>query len=231
MGNTSSSHAAASGSPPRRTTSPSTPHSPTRGATPTPTQPIARPTSLTIVTGDGTGTGHATPTHGGIASTFHSGLTPPTLPPSPPPPSTPSLLPFGGHLSPQNPHALSHPQSHDYSKSVVTSLILEGRLAPFYRGLDDWEESYTEEDVSRLLDEVREQDFAEGINNSVTELMRADREVPTGMNSVAKKMGIHKHVRDRLQEERAERDQREKRAYFGATECPICFLVRFESLK
>jgi hypothetical protein len=108
---------------------------------------------------------------------------------------------------------------------VVSSLILEGRLAPFYRGLEDWEEDFNEDDVGRILDELREKDFEEGVANSVTELMKADREKAKGMSSVANKMGIHKHVKDRLQDERAERDMREKRAYLGALECPICFLV------
>lgn len=160
---------------------------------------------------------------------IHSGLTPPAKSPSPEPPSTPPLLPFGGHLSPQNPHALSHPQAHDYSKTTVTSLILEGRLAPFYRGLEDWEEDYTEEDAGRILDQLREKDCADGVQNSVTELMKADRESHAqNLGSVKKMISIHKHqqARDRLQEEREQRDRREKRAYVGAMECPICFLVR-----
>lgn len=173
-------------------------------AAPTPAQPI--PTSQPSST-----------------PTFHSGLTPPPRSPSPPCPSTPALLPYGGHLSPQNPHALSLAQAHDYSKTVVTNLILEARLAPFYRGLEDYEESFTEEDIGRILTDLREKDYEENVANSVVEAMKAERERTVG--SVKKKIGIHKSRENRLEEEKLERDKRERRAYLGAIECPICFLV------
>lgn len=136
------------------------------------------------------------------------------------------LLPHAGHFSPQNPHALSHPQAHDYSKSVVTKLILDGKLAPFYRGLEDYEEDWAEEDVARILEEVREKDYEEGVANSVTERIKEEREGTTGVTgTVAKKMGIHRARDAKEKEDREERDRRERKAYLGATECPICFLV------
>jgi len=46
-----------------------------------------------------------------------------------------------------------------------------------------------------------------------------------GAGSVAKKM-IHRKSDARKDEESEERDKRERRAYIGAIECPICFLVR-----
>ena len=166
------------------------------------------------------------------AAGFHSGITPPARTPSPPCPSTPLLLPHAGHFSPQNPHALSLPQAHDYSKTVVTKLIAEGRLAPFYRGFEDWEEEWTEEDVGRILCEVREKDYEEGVENSVTARMKEEREGGAGaVGSVVKKIGIHKGRETKLAEDRDERDRREKKAYLGATECPICFLVSFLNLE
>ncbi|KIR53237.1 zf-C3HC4 type zinc finger protein [Cryptococcus gattii Ru294] len=155
---------------------------------------------------------------------FHSGLTPPTSPPSPPPPSTPPLLPYGGHLSPQNPHCLSHPQAHDYSKSAVTRLILDGKLAPFYRGLEDFEEDWTEEDIGRILTEMREKDYAEGVANSYTERLKEEREGGSSLGNMTKKMGIHKNKELRKEGEKEERERRERRAYLSAVECPICFL-------
>lgn len=169
--------------------------------------------------------GAGTTVRSGTAPAFHSGITPPARTPSPPPPSTPPLLPYGGHLSPQNPHALSLPQAHDYSKTIVTGLIMEAKLAPFYRGLEDVEEDWTEDDIAKVLTEVREQDFKEGVANSVTERLKEDREVATGIGSVTKKM-IHRNKDTRREEESQERDKRERRAYIGAVECPICFLVR-----
>lgn len=121
-------------------------------------------------------------------------------------------MPYGGHLSPQNPHALGLPQAHDYSKTIVTTLILEQQLAPFYRGLDDFEEDWTEEDVAHALAETREKDFAEQIQNSCTERLREERE------TVARGRKLDHEA------ERAERQRREDKAYLGALECPICFL-------
>ncbi|BEI83530.1 hypothetical protein CcaverHIS002_0401340 [Cutaneotrichosporon cavernicola] len=136
----------------------------------------------------------------------------PTKPASPPPPTTPLLMPYGGHLSPQNPHALGLPQAHDYSKTIVTALILDQRLAPFYRGLDDYEEDWSEAQVAHELEETREKDFAEQVENSSTAQLREERET------------IARGRRLSHEAERAERQRREEKAYLGAIECPICFL-------
>lgn len=109
---------------------------------------------------------------------------------------------------------------------MVTRLIVDGKLAPFYRGFEDWEEDYGEQDIARVLAEVREKDYAEGVGNSVTEAMKLEREGGGGMGSMAKKIGMHRSRQNRLEEEKEERDRRERKAYIGATECPICFLVR-----
>ena len=102
---------------------------------------------------------------------------------------------------------------------------MEAKLAPFYRGLEDFEEDWTEEDIGRVLNEVREQDLKEGVANSVTERLKEEREAANGIGSVTKKM-IHRNKDARREEESQERDKRERRAYIGAVECPICFLVR-----
>lgn len=136
----------------------------------------------------------------------------PAAPSSPAPPQTPLLMPYGGHLSPQNPHALGLPQAHDYSKTIVTALILNQQLAPFYRGLDDFEEDWSELDTAHALAETREKDFAEQVQNSATSRLRDEREV------VARGRRLDHEA------ERAERQRREDKAYLGALECPICFL-------
>jgi len=102
---------------------------------------------------------------------------------------------------------------------------MEARLAPFYRGLEDYDEDFTEESIGKILDELKEKDYEEGVANSVVEAMKAERE-PTGtVGTVTKKIKIHRARDTRLEEEKAERDKRERRAYLGAVECPICFLV------
>lgn len=142
-------------------------------------------------------------------------------------------MPYAGHLSPQNPHALALPQAKDYSKTVVTKLILDERLAPFYRGLEDIEDGWTEDRVGELLTEIREKDYEEDVPNSVTMRLKDERigAAHSGVGgSVAKKIGIHKSREAKLAEDKEERSRREKKAYINATECPICFLVRITDL-
>ncbi|TXT07115.1 hypothetical protein VHUM_03285 [Vanrija humicola] len=140
-----------------------------------------------------------------------AGPVPPPKSASPAVPQTPLLLPFAGHLSPQNPHALGLPQTHDYSKQAVTELILEAQLAPFYRGLDDFEEDWDEDEIKRALDQAREKDFEDEVNNSYTHRLKILRD---GGNPFPKETPADKD----------EHDRREIRAYLGAVECPICFL-------
>ena len=171
-----------------------------------------RSTSTSVIApGAAAGRGNSSSAAAGSSSTaptFHSGLTPPERTPSPECPPTPPLLPYGGHLSPQNPHALILPQAHDYSKTVVTQLILEARIAPFYRGLEDYEEDFTEEDIGRLLNELREKDFEEDVQNTVTAALKAERK--------------GQRIRTPMDDEKLDR---ERKAYMPAVECPICFLV------
>jgi hypothetical protein len=91
--------------------------------------------------------------------------------------------------------------------------------------LEDWEEEYGEEDVARILEEVREGDLRDGVGNSVVEGMKADREGTGAVGSVARKIGKGRKMEARREEEKEERERRERRAYLGAVECPICFLV------
>lgn len=104
---------------------------------------------------------------------------------------------------------------------------MEAKLAPFYRGLEDFEEDWSLDDISKRVDALRETDLEEGVSNSVTERMKEERAPGAGVGSVAKKIGIHKAKTGKDKEEREAVLEREKRAYQNATECPICFLVCF----
>ncbi|OCF55322.1 hypothetical protein L486_07437 [Kwoniella mangroviensis CBS 10435] len=221
MGNASSSQSQSSTSGPAPSAT-ATSSAPT-GQADSPNGPIIAPQPISRSrAGTGTGTGTSSST------AFHSGLTPPVSPPSPPPPSTPVLLPYAGHLSPQNPHCLSHPQAHDYSKSTVTRLILDGKLAPFYRGLEDFQEDWSEDQILKNLNKTREKDYEEGVENSFTKNLKDERDPPNSstVGSVAKKIGagLNKQKVQRKEEEKEERIRREKKAYRLAVECPICFL-------
>lgn len=102
---------------------------------------------------------------------------------------------------------------------------MEAKLAPFYRGLEDFEEDWTEDEIAKMLSDIRDQDLEEGVSNSVTERLKEERDAASGIGSVTKKM-IHRTKDARREEESQEREKRERRAYIGAVECPICFLVR-----
>lgn len=91
--------------------------------------------------------------------------------------------------------------------------------------MEDFEEDWTEEDIGRILTEMREKDYAEGVANSYTERLKEEREGGSSLGNMTKKMGIHKSKELRKEGEKEERERRERRAYLSAVECPICFLV------
>lgn len=107
-------------------------------------------------------------------------------------PQTPPGLIDGGHLHPQGTYAQRNP---DYNHGIVKGLIIEKKLAPFYRGLEDYEEEWEDEDVIRSLRSLR---------------------AGQGQPALADLPPLTKV---------AEKERREARAYKGAAECPICFLV------
>lgn len=109
----------------------------------------------------------------------------------------------------------------------MTKLILEAQLAPFYRGLEDFEEDWDEDKIGEVLEEVYEKDYMDGVANSHVARIKEEREGggAHGVGSVVKKIGMHRKQEQKLVEEKDERNRRERAAYVGATECPICFLV------
>jgi hypothetical protein len=107
-------------------------------------------------------------------------------------PQTPPGLIDGGHLHPQGTYAQRNP---DYNHGIVKGLIIEKKLAPFYRGLEDYEEDWEDEDVIKSLRSLR---------------------AGQGQPALADLPPLTKV---------ADKERREARAYKGAAECPICFLV------
>ncbi|KIM31024.1 hypothetical protein M408DRAFT_327926 [Serendipita vermifera MAFF 305830] len=96
----------------------------------------------------------------------------------------------------------------DWNQHVVGHLILERRLAPFYRPLEDYDESWDEETI---LANRKGPPF--------------DGETTAGANTAAQD---HQHRHGRAQQQRSAREvQRipsEAQIYRGASECPICFM-------
>ncbi len=111
-----------------------------------------------------------------------------------------------------------------YNVLIVKSLILEKKLAPFYRGLDDYEETWDDEEVVQALRKSRE------INK--TGVVDPNELKESNSGSMSGRFGGFASARHQATIQAAmatipqnERELREARAYRGANECPICFLV------
>jgi hypothetical protein len=150
-------------------------------------------------------------------------------------PPTPAGLVDGGHLTPQGLYAL-RPAAQDYSHQIVKGLILDKKLAPFYRGLEDYEDDWTDEQVMTGLKEVRaaqaEQEAAQQQEQEALAPLAGSSGTAGGSGGLAagtlkkglKIVGGGKDKREE-KEKLADRERKEARAYKGSVECPICFLV------
>jgi len=105
-----------------------------------------------------------------------------------------SLIPQGVYTGPR-----------DWNQAIVSQLIVARRLAPFYRPLEDYEESW---DDDQILAARKELPDPEG-GDVVTRI-----EATATANSKSKRPSSLK-----------EPSKPEAQVYRGAVECPICFLV------
>ncbi|KAJ3001978.1 hypothetical protein NUW54_g6099 [Trametes sanguinea] len=108
-----------------------------------------------------------------------------------------------GYLTPQG----IYTGPRDWNQAVVTQLIIDRKLAPFYRPLEDYDESWDDEQILSARKEPQDADSgessrAESISSSST--IRGHQKRP----SAAKEPTRHP----------------EAAIYRGAVECPICFL-------
>lgn len=113
-----------------------------------------------------------------------------------------------GYLSPQG--IYTGPQ--DWNQQVVGKLIVDRKLAPFYRPLEDYEPDW---DDDTILRNRKVKPGEEALPPPVS--MPVSGAVPsTGKSSIKGKSA------DRREAQRMS----EAEVYHGATECPICFMVR-----
>ncbi|KAI0646878.1 hypothetical protein C8Q79DRAFT_999983 [Trametes meyenii] len=108
-----------------------------------------------------------------------------------------------GYLTPQG----IYTGPRDWNQAVVTQLIVERKLAPFYRPLEDYDESWDDE---QMLAARKEPPEAEGGESSRAE----------SINSNASNRGHQKRPSAVKEPTR----HPEAAIYRGAIECPICFL-------
>lgn len=98
----------------------------------------------------------------------------------------------------------------DWNQTVVTQLICERRLAPFYRPLEDYDESWDDEQILAARKESQETDASQA-ESSITRT-----------ETVSSSTSRTHHKRPSNLKEQAR--QPEAAVYRGAVECPICFL-------
>ena len=111
-----------------------------------------------------------------------------------------------GYLTPQG----IYTGPRDWNQTIVTQLIIDRKLAPFYRPLEDYDESW---DDDQILAARKEPPEPEGGESS-----RADSVSSVSAKGHAKRPSAAKEpVR-----------HPEAAIYRGAVECPICFLVRLD---
>lgn len=114
-----------------------------------------------------------------------------------------------GHLSPQGVYT----GSPDWNQAVVAQLIVGRRLAPFYRPLEDYEESWDDDQILAARKELPTPDAAES-EQTTTRIEATATATHTSRSSHGKRTG---NLKDPAKPEAA--------VYRNAVECPICFLV------
>lgn len=97
----------------------------------------------------------------------------------------------------------------DWNQAIVSQLICARKLAPFYRPLEDYEESWDDEQILAARKQLPD---TEGAPEQPVARIEA---------ATSSKLGTSK--RPTLQKEPV---KSEAAIYRGAVECPICFLVR-----
>ncbi|KAL6309082.1 hypothetical protein BKA93DRAFT_724342 [Sparassis latifolia] len=112
-----------------------------------------------------------------------------------------------GYLNPQG--VYTGPK--DWNQAIVAQLIGERKLAPFYRPLEDYDESWDDE---QILAARREPPDSEGASAESSSLLRAESLSSNASRTHHKRAS---NVRDPVRHPEAA-------MYRGAVECPICFL-------
>lgn len=114
-----------------------------------------------------------------------------------------------GRLTPQG--VYTGPK--DWNHAIVTQLICERKLAPFYRPLDDYEDTWDDDQILAARKDLPEPD------NGHPESSCNSRHEPSHSNGSKQSHGKRPNVaKDAIR-------CPEATIYRGAVECPICFLV------
>jgi len=115
-----------------------------------------------------------------------------------------SLTPQGVYTGPQ-----------DWNQAVVAQLIAQRKLAPFYRPLEEYDESWDDEQILASRKEFPENPETTGHSETVSVAPPTKPDVGSSFRSHGKRPSTQKEVAKFS----------EAVVYRGAVECPICFLV------
>lgn len=112
----------------------------------------------------------------------------------------------GGHTLPLGLYQVNH----DFSQPIVRQLIQDRKLAPFYQGLEDYEDDW---DVTEIVDQLRE--AKAGVLTKAAQLKAGEEaqqlgQEPPPTTPVTAKTGPI-----------TDKDRKEATWYPGAAECPL----------
>jgi hypothetical protein len=111
-----------------------------------------------------------------------------------------------GYLTPQGVYS----GSRDWKEDVVTQLIIDRKIAPFHRPLEDYDISWSDDQILAARKEPPAASEHEGAGP------RSDAPPPPAKSTHHKRPSVSKEVSRNV----------EAAIYRDAMECPICFLVR-----
>lgn len=116
-----------------------------------------------------------------------------------------------GYLYPQGVYS----GSRDWNQGIVTQLILDRRIAPFYRPLEEYDERWDDERILAARKQLPD--------NSDVATSESSSRVESSSVSRSNSLG---HAASRRSPTAREFGRiPEAMVYRGAVECPICFLV------
>lgn len=104
----------------------------------------------------------------------------------------------------------------DWNQAIVAQSIVQRKLAPFYRPLEEYDESWDDEQILASRKELPENPEAANHNETASGASSSKPDIGSSFRSHTK--------RPIAQKETAKFS--EAAIYRGAVECPICFLVR-----
>jgi hypothetical protein len=123
-----------------------------------------------------------------------------------------------GALSPQG----IYTGQQDWNQAIVAQLIAERKLAPFYRPLEDYDDSWDDERIFAATKGGGDQAHAADSDSVISHIPLSTQTSHTGSYSKASGKAA---VRAPPAFKDVQRFS-EAQVYRGAVECPICFLVR-----